>query len=203
MNKELQEKITPAEALERLLEGNKRFTSNLRINRHLMQEVIDTKKGQYPFAMIHSCIDSRVPSELVFDLGIGDAFTARVAGNVMNDDVIGSMEFACKIAGAKLIMVLGHTRCGAVSGACDDAKMGYLTGLLKKIKPAIGRVEARRKDDFKSNQEKKDAVAEENVHLTVEAILGKSEILREMKEKGEIDIVGAMYSVETGAVKLI
>ena len=142
-NSETQKEMTPDMALERLLEGNRRFTANVRANRDLMKEVEETARGQFPYAVILSCIDSRLSSELIFDLGMGDVFNARIAGNVVNDDILGSMEFACKLAGAKLIMVLGHTACGAVNGACRDAKLGLLSGLLEKIKPAIEKVEGR------------------------------------------------------------
>src|SRR5688572_30048302 len=137
LTKEMQENLTPDQALDLLKEGNKRFISNLKFNRNLLQQVNETSTGQYPFAFILSCIDSRTSSELIFDQGLGDIFSCRIAGNVLNSDILGSMEFACKVAGSKIVVVLGHTKCGAVKGACDNVQMGNLTSLLVKIKPAI------------------------------------------------------------------
>ncbi|MBL7825220.1 MAG: carbonic anhydrase, partial [Saprospiraceae bacterium] len=139
LNKEMQDLITPKEAYNLLRKGNMRFVSNLKINRNLLQQVNETRDGQHPFAVILSCIDSRTGAELVFDQGLGDIFSIRVAGNILNTDILGSMEFACKVAGAKVILVLGHTKCGAIKGACDHVELGNLTHLLQKVKPAIAK----------------------------------------------------------------
>lgn len=201
---ETQATMTPQKSLAFLLEGNQRFQNNIRINRNLIEQVTDTSTGQFPFATILSCIDSRIPTEIIFDQGIGDLFNARIAGNFVNEDILGSMEFACKLAGSKLIMVLGHTSCGAIKGACDDAQLGNLTQMLDKIKPAVNQVitdpgEARNSSniDFVNN------VSKQNVLLTVKAIKEKSPVLDEMLANGEIDIVGAMYDVESGLVAVI
>ncbi|HBL78708.1 MAG TPA: carbonic anhydrase, partial [Aequorivita sp.] len=166
------------------------------------EQVNDTSDGQFPFATILSCIDSRVSAELVFDQGLGDIFSIRIAGNFVNEDILGSMEFASKLAGTKLIVVLGHTSCGAIKGACDDAKMGNLTGMLAKIKPAVESV-SEPKDEGQRNSKNLDfvdAVAEKNVTLTIDNIRNMSPILKEMEDNNEIDIVGAMYDINTGAV---
>jgi len=201
--KETQAVMTPNSALEALREGNIRFQKNLKADRDLLDQVKDTSTGQYPFATILSCIDSRVSSELIFDQGIGDIFSARVAGNFVNEDILGSMEFACKLAGTKVILVLGHTACGAVKGACDDAKLGNLTALLSKIKPAVNAVTLP-EDKSKRNSgniEFVNNVAEKNVHLTIERILKESDVLAEMQQNGEIKIIGGMYDIHTGAVE--
>jgi len=200
--KETQATMTPAKSLETLIEGNKRFQNNLKSDRNLVEQVHDTSKGQYPFATVLSCIDSRVSSELIFDQGIGDIFSARIAGNFVNDDILGSMEFACKLAGTKLVVVLGHTACGAVKGACDDAKLGKLTGMLDKIKPAVNAVsepqEASQRNS--SNIDFVNDVAKKNVELTIAKIKSDSEVLAEMERNGEIQIVGGMYDITSGAV---
>lgn len=203
LTREIQKELTPAGALELLLEGNRRFTYNVRANRDLMREVKETGEGQFPYAVILSCIDSRLSSELIFDLGMGDVFNARIAGNIVNPDIIGSMEFACKLAGAKLIMVLGHTSCGAVKGACADAKLGLLTGLLEKIKPAIEKVESRGDVSGNNTEAYINEVARVNVLHTAVQITNESDVLSEMVEKDEIQIVCAMYDVKTGAVQLL
>ncbi|KJJ38795.1 carbonic anhydrase family protein [Aequorivita vladivostokensis] len=200
--RETQATMTPQKALQFLKEGNLRFQNNLKANRNLLEQVNDTSEGQFPFATILSCIDSRVSAELVFDQGLGDIFSVRIAGNFVNEDILGSMEFASKLAGTKLIVVLGHTSCGAVKGACDDAKMGNLTGMLAKIKPAVESV-SEPKDEGQRNSKNLDfvdAVAEKNVTLTVDNIRNMSPILKEMEDNNEIDIVGAMYDINTGAV---
>jgi len=190
---------TPKEALQQLKEGNKRFTDGKRIPRDFTQQVVTTAQGQYPYAAIVSCIDSRVPAEIVFDQGIGDIFSARLAGNIIEVDMLGSLEFACKIAKSKLIVVMGHSKCGAIMGACDGVQMGNLTTLLDKIKPVVDSVET--SDDRSSkNDEFVQEVAEKNVLWGIEAIKKNSPILKEMFDKGEIDIVGAMYNIETGKV---
>ena len=144
LTKDLQASLTPERALDILVEGNKRFVSNLRFNRNLLQQVNETSEAQYPFAIVLSCIDSRTSSELVFDQGLGDIFSVRIAGNVLNEDILGSMEFACQVAGSKLVVVLGHTKCGAIKGACNHVKLGHLTGLLSKISPALYEMEKQR-----------------------------------------------------------
>ncbi|CAI8409907.1 MAG: Carbonic anhydrase 2 [Polaribacter sejongensis] len=200
--KETQAAINPEIAIDLLKEGNKRFKSNTAIKRDLLDQVKDTSKGQYPFATILSCIDSRVSSELIFDQGIGDIFSARVAGNFVNEDILGSMEFACKLAGTKVIVVLGHTACGAVKGACDDAKLGNLTALLSKIKPAVKAVTAPTDSNLRnsSNIDFVNKVAEKNVIMTLDTIRTQSPVLKEMEEEGSIKIVGAMYDIKEGTV---
>ncbi|MEZ4793898.1 MAG: carbonic anhydrase family protein [Flavobacteriaceae bacterium] len=199
---ETQATMTPQKALNFLKEGNLRFQNNLKANRNLLQQVNETAEGQFPFATILSCIDSRVSAELVFDQGLGDIFSIRIAGNFVNQDILGSMEFACKLAGTKLIVVLGHTSCGAVKGACDHARMGNLTALINKIEPAVYAVEQPKEKELRnsSNTEFVDAVAEKNVEMTLENIRSQSVILKEMEEKGEIQIVGAMYDLSNGSV---
>lgn len=195
--KESQSNITPQEAITFLAEGNKRFVNNLKINRNLLQQVNATKDGQHPFAVILSCIDSRTSAELIFDQGLGDVFSIRIAGNIVNDDILGSMEFACKVAGAKAIVVLGHTGCGAVKGACQHVEMGHLTGLVNKIKPAVASID---KKNIATADNKIDLVAAENVHLMVAEIINRSTIIHEMMQQKQIEIVGGMYNVETGIV---
>lgn len=200
--RETQATMTPQKALQFLKEGNLRFQNNLKANRNLLEQVNDTSEGQFPFATILSCIDSRVSAELVFDQGLGDIFSVRIAGNFVNEDILGSMEFASKLAGTKLIVVLGHTSCGAIKGACDDAKLGNLTGMLAKIKPAVESI-SEPKDEGQRNSKNLDfvdAVAEKNVTLTIDNIRNMSPILKEMEDNNEIDIVGAMYDINTGAV---
>ena len=201
LNKELQQQITPAKALELLKDGNSRFVSNLKFNRNLLQQVNETTDGQWPFAVILSCIDSRTSAELIFDQGLGDIFSVRIAGNIVNEDILGSMEFACKVAGSKLIVVLGHTKCGAVKGACDHVEMGNLTALLSKLRPAIDDETTTSTNRNSKNSEFVENVAAINVRRTVEAIRDRSYLLHEMIEKGEIGICGAMYNVETGKVE--
>ena len=185
-----------------LKEGNLRFQKNLKANRNLLEQVNDTSDGQFPFATILSCIDSRVSAELVFDQGLGDIFSVRIAGNFVNEDILGSMEFACKLAGTKLIVVLGHTSCGAVKGACDKAKMGNLTKLIEKITPAVDAVTEPKNVELRnsSNLEFVDSVAVKNVQLTIDRIHEESPILSEMEKSGEIMIIGAMYDINTGEV---
>lgn len=201
--KETQATMTPEKALQFLKEGNIRFQKNLKANRNLLEQVNDTAEGQFPFATILSCIDSRVSAELVFDQGLGDIFSIRIAGNFVNQDILGSMEFACKLAGTKLIVVLGHTSCGAVKGACDHARMGNLTTLINKIEPAVYAVEEPEDKTMRnsSNLEFVDAVSKKNVEMTLENIRNQSVILNEMEKNGEIKIVGAMYDISTGGVE--
>lgn len=200
LTKELQAEITLQKAVELLKNGNKRFLDKKMAHRDLLEQVNQTSAGQYPFAVVLSCIDSRVPAEIVFDQGVGDIFSCRVAGNIVNEDVLGSMEFACKLAGSKLIMVLGHTKCGAVKGACDGAEMGNLTALLNKIKPAIEAEKTEKETRNSSNGRFVDKVAGINVHQVVEQIKEKSPILHEMVKNNEISIVGGMYDVDSGHV---
>ncbi|MGY3795357.1 carbonic anhydrase family protein [Aquimarina sp. 433] len=200
--KDTQAAITPQIALQLLKEGNERFQQKHMADRDLLDQVNDTKSGQFPFATILSCIDSRVSSELIFDQGIGDIFSARVAGNFVNEDILGSMEFACKLAGTKLVLVLGHTACGAVKGACDDAKLGNLTALLSKIKPAVAAVTepADPAERTSKNIDFVNEVAEQNVNMTIQNIKDQSEVLKEMEENGEIMIIGGMYDISNGSV---
>jgi carbonic anhydrase len=201
-NKQSQEQITPKEALYILTEGNKRFVQNLKVNRNLLEQVNDTREGQWPFAAVLSCIDSRTSAELIFDQGLGDVFSVRIAGNIINDDILGSMEFACKVAGSKFIMVLGHSNCGAIKGACDNVRLGNLTTLLEKIQPAVQAEKTFSNNRNSKNSEFVEAVAKINVHQTIDEILKRSTILREMVEGGEIGIAGAMYNVKTGEVEV-
>jgi carbonic anhydrase len=199
-NKETQANMTPKKALEFLKEGNARFMSNLKAHRNLLEQVNDTRDGQWPFATILSCIDSRTSAELIFDQGLGDIFSVRIAGNIVNTDILGSMEFACKVAGSKLVVVLGHSKCGAVKGACDHVEMGNLTELLSKIQPAIYQEKTTITERSSKNSEFVENVAEINVKRNVKSILDRSDILKQMVENGEIGIVGAMHNLETGEV---
>ena len=200
--KETQSKMTPETSLEELKNGNKRFVDRQKLNRDLMQQVSETSSGQYPFATVLSCIDSRVSSELIFDQGIGDIFSVRIAGNFVNEDILGSMEFACKLAGTKLIVVLGHTACGAVKGACDHARLGNLTALINKIEPAVDAVNEPYDQSLRnsSNIEFVNRVAEKNVDMTISEIRSSSPVLNEMEKNGEIKIIGGMYDISSGLV---
>jgi len=193
----IQENLTPQLAYQILVEGNERFVKNVKAQRNLQDQVSETSMGQFPFAVILSCIDSRVPAELVFDQGIGDVFSARVAGNIINEDILGSMEYACKVAGSKIVVVLGHTKCGAVTAACQGVELGNITALLNKIKPAV--------DVIKANTEGMldvsiDEVTKLNIELSINRIRKESPILSEMETSGEIEIIGAMYDVSSGKV---
>jgi carbonic anhydrase len=200
-NQDTQATVTPAVALQFLKEGNQRFVNNLKFNRNLLQQVNETRNGQWPFAVILSCIDSRTSAELIFDQGLGDVFSVRIAGNIANEDILGSMEFACKVAGSKLIMVLGHSKCGAVKGACDNVQMGNLTTLLSKLQPSVNNETATKENRTAANATFVENVAAINVKQTVSLIRQKSTILNDMIEKGEIGICGAMYDVEKGNVE--
>ena len=203
-NAQSQSAITPSQAIEMLKEGNARFTSKAITHRDYQSQVADTAAGQYPFAAVVSCIDSRIPTEIVFDQGIGDIFNARIAGNFVNEDILGSLEFACKVAGAKAILVMGHTSCGAVKGACDKAELGNLTQMLEKITPAVDAVDTPEGTDRSSaNAAFVDAVAVKNVELTLAKIKAESPVLNEMLEANEIDVVGAMYDVASGKVSFL
>jgi len=194
--KEIQENLTPVNAHRILVEGNRRFVDNVKAQRNLQEQVLETSEGQYPFAVILSCIDSRVPVELVFDQGIGDVFSIRVAGNVVNQDVLGSMEYGCKVAGSKIVVVLGHTKCGAVTAACQGVELGNVTALLSKIKPVVSAAE----NESKWDSDAVDEVAKKNVRHSIQEIRDNSPILLDMEGSGQIEIVGAMYSVATGEV---
>jgi carbonic anhydrase len=196
--KETQAATTPEKALQMLKDGNARFVQGKMLERDYMQQVKATGAGQFPFAAVVGCIDSRASNELIFDQGVGDIFSARVAGNFINDDMLGSLEFACAAAGAKLILVLGHTECGAVKGACDDVVLGNLTQTLANIKPAVAAVSGHESDRSSGNAAFVQAVADKNVVLTLERIRERSAILRGMADKGDIGLAGAMYDVHTG-----
>jgi carbonic anhydrase len=200
LTSEGQAAITPAKAIEMLKQGNDRFVSGDSIERDLIAQVKQTSKGQFPFAAVVSCLDSRIPPAIVFDQGIGDLFVARVAGNFVNDDILGSLEFATKLAGAKLILVMGHTECGAVKGACDAAQLGLLTTTLASINPAVKAVQGDYTPRNSQNAKFVQAVAEMNVRLTMQKLRDRSVVLREMIDKGEIGLVGAMYDVTNGKV---
>ena len=203
LTKEMQSAITPSVALEILKDGNKRFVSNLKINRNLLQQANETSDGQHPFAVILSCIDSRTSAELIFDQGLGDVFSVRIAGNIVNEDILGSMEFGCKVAGAKIIVVLGHTKCGAVKGACDNVALGNLTGLIAKIKPAVDEESVTSENRNSSNGVFVENVAELNVSLSVKNILLKSPIIADMVKNGDIGIVGGIHYIATGEVNFL
>jgi carbonic anhydrase len=197
-NKEFQNSIKPSEVAKNLMLGNKRFTDNERAPRDLLDQVNETSQGQYPVAAILSCIDSRVPVEMVFDQGIGDIFSIRIAGNTVNDDILGSLEYACKVAGAKLILVLGHTKCGAVTSACNEVELGNITQLLHKIKPAVNAVYSDTSQVTESFVKK---VTIQNVHLSIDQIRAESPIISELEQKGQIAILGGLYNVEDGKVE--
>lgn len=197
------EEITPRGALELLRRGNERFVNNLRANRDLLAQVNQTRDGQRPFAIILSCMDSRTSAELIFDQGLGDIFSVRIAGNVVNTDILGSMEFACKVAGSRLIVVLGHTRCGAVKGACDHVEMGNLTELLSKLQPAVY-AEREVKDPAQrtsANAAFVERVSALNVRRSVKSVIERSFIIEQMVESSAIGVVGGMYDIETGRVE--
>ena len=200
LTKELQESITPEQALELLSEGNKRFVGNLKANRNLLQQANETSENQHPFAIILSCIDSRTSAEIIFDQGLGDIFSVRIAGNIMNEDILGSMEFACKVAGSKIIIVLGHSNCGAIKGACDRVEMGNLTSLLAKIRPAIDEENTVIENRDSSNEEFVEKVTLINVKRTLNSIVQRSPILKEMVEKQEILLVAGVHNISTGEV---
>lgn len=199
--KNTQDNLSPKDAHGILVEGNKRFTGNLKAQRNLQDQVNETSKGQYPFAVILSCIDSRVPAELVFDQGIGDIFSVRVAGNIVNEDVLGSIEYACKVAGSKIVVVMGHSKCGAVTAACKNVELGNITPLLNKIKPAVNAVKVNSENVSEMSSTAIEEVAVLNVELSIDRIRKESPILAEMESKNEIEIVGALYDVSTGKVE--
>ncbi len=200
--KETQALITPKSAIEILKEGNKRFVNQNQLNRDLNAQVKDTAKGQFPIATVLHCIDSRVSAELIFDQGVGDIFSIRIAGNFVNEDILGSMEFACKLAGTKTVLVLGHTACGAVKGACDHARLGNLTKLIQKIEPAVDAVTEPIDKSLRTskNIDFVNEVAKKNVEMTIANIRKQSEVLKDMEDSSEISIVGGMYDIATGKV---
>lgn len=200
LTKEMQAAITPAMALTILEEGNKRFVNNLKANRNLLQQANETSDGQHPFAIILSCIDSRTSAELIFDQGLGDIFSTRIAGNIVNEDILGSMEFACKVAGSKIIVVLGHSQCGAIKGACDHVEMGNLTALLSKIRPAVEDETETKENRTSKNPTFVENVGAINVKRTVKSIIERSTILKEMIEKGEVGIIGGVHDLASGQV---
>lgn len=199
-SKETQNNLTPDMALQILKEGNGRFMNNLKANRNLLQQVNETAAGQFPFATILSCIDSRTSAELIFDQGLGDIFSIRIAGNILNEDILGSMEFATKVVGTKIIVVLGHTKCGAIVGACNHVEMGNLTTLLKKVEPAIALETVTKENRTGTNADFVFNVTEHNVHHVMKRIRKESPIIAELESNNAIKIVGGMYDVETGQV---
>jgi carbonic anhydrase len=197
ITKEMQEGISPDQAIEMLKEGNQRFLNKNEISRDLHAQVKATSGGQNPYAAVLSCIDSRVPVELAFDQGIGDIFSARVAGNIINEDILGSIEYACGVAGSKAILVLGHTKCGAVTAACQGVELGNITALLSKVKPAIKEVEER------TGEIEVEEVTKSNVQQSIVEIREKSTLLSDLEKEGKIKIVGAIYHVENGMVSFL
>ena len=195
-----QSSITPLKALTFLKEGNQRFMTNLKENANLLEQVNESRSSQFPFAIILSCIDSRTSAELIFDQGLGDIFSTRIAGNILNDDIIGSMEYACKVSGSKLIVVLGHSNCGAITGACNKVKLGHLTSLLNKVTPSIHHVMENYPELNIKSEEAINLVAQQNVVETIDEIFNRSMVLKEMYQAKEIGIVGAYYKVENGEV---
>lgn len=199
LTKEQRAKMTPEDIIAAMKRGNERFRKGERKPRNYLREQQASAKGQYPAAIILSCIDSRAPAEVILDLGIGDVFNARVAGNIENDDILGSMEFACKVAGAKVVLVMGHTACGAIKGAIDNVQLGNLTGLLARIRPAVDATVYTGERTSK-NAAFVDAVARKNVELTLAQIPNGSAVLKALQATHDVLITGAMYSVETAAV---
>jgi carbonic anhydrase len=195
--------LTPAQVLESLQRGNQRFASGRAESRDMLHDQRTTAAGQYPHAVILSCIDSRAPAEIIFDAGLGDLFNARIAGNIADEDLVGSMEFACAVAGAKLVLVMGHTSCGAIKGACDRVELGNLTGLLKKIEPAVASVRDVPGERNSKNKDFVEAVSEANVRLTVERIRDLSPILRDLENAGKIQIAGCIYDLDTGRARFL
>jgi len=202
-SKETQAELNPDLALEILKEGNDRFVKNLKANRNLLQQVNDTAQGQFPFATILSCIDSRTSAELIFDQGLGDVFSIRIAGNILNEDILGSMEFATKVVGTKIIIVLGHNKCGAIVGACNNVELGNLTALLNKVKPAIALEKETTDNRTGSNVRFVDNVTTNNVIHTIERIRRESPIILDLENTGAIKIVGAIYNVDNGRVNFL
>ena len=198
--KETQNELTPELAINLLKQGNERFVNNIKMHRNLLQQVNETSAGQFPFAAILSCIDSRTSAELIFDQGLGDILSIRIAGNILNEDILGSMEFSCKLAGSKLIVVLGHTNCGAITGACNNIVLGNITSLLNKIKPAIEQETETKTNRTDKNEVFLRNVTVNNVFITVKKVREQSSILQEMEQKGEIKIIGGLHDIDTGQV---
>jgi carbonic anhydrase len=198
--KATQDELTPQRAIDILKEGNQRFVNNIKAHRNLLEQVNETSSGQFPFAAILSCIDSRTSAELIFDQGLGDIFSIRIAGNILNEDIVGSMEFACKYAGSKLIVVLGHTKCGAIEGACNNIELGHITTLLNKVKPAIEQEIVTIDNRTGQNKTFVENVATLNVHLNVKKIKEQSTLLAAMEASQEIKIIGGLYDIDTGIV---
>lgn len=199
-SKETQENLTPEQAFKILKNGNQRFVNNLKANRNLLEQVNETSDGQYPFATILSCMDSRTSVELIFDQGLGDIFSIRVAGNVLNDDILGSMEFGTKVAGTKILLVLGHTKCGAITGACNNVEMGKLTQLLDKVHPAIASEKETKSNRTGSNESFVYNVTVNNIHLVLDQIRKQSPIIANLEKQGSVKIVGGMYDLTSGEV---
>jgi len=199
-SKETQSNLTPELAIQILKDGNDRFIKNLKANRNLLQQVNETSESQHPFATILSCIDSRTSAELIFDQGLGDIFSIRIAGNILNEDILGSMEFATEIVGTKVIVVLGHTKCGAIVGACNHVEMGNLTTLLNKIQPAIFSENQTKDNRTGSNMTFVNNVTELNVRLTLDRIRRESPIIAELENSGSIQLIGGIYDVGNGQV---
>jgi carbonic anhydrase len=199
-SKETQNNITTEKAFEILKNGNQRFVNNLKANRNLLEQVNETSEGQFPFATILSCMDSRTSVELIFDQGLGDIFSIRVAGNVLNDDILGSMEFGTKVAGTKILLVLGHTKCGAITGACDSVKMGKLTQLLNKVNPAIDAEKETKDNRTGSNESFVNNVTINNIHMVIEEIRKQSPIIADLENQGSVKIVGGLYDLTNGVV---
>jgi carbonic anhydrase len=197
---ETQASLTPMEVIQLLKDGNERFVDDEAVERNFMEQVQQTAGGQYPMAAILGCIDSRVPHEIVFDKGVGDIFSARIAGNFINTDILGSLEFATAVAGSKVIVVLGHTECGAVKGACDNVQLGNLTSTLANIAPAIYAVDEIEGSRSSANKDFVQAVADENVELTVQNIVNRSPVIRDLVRAGDLIVIGAMHDVATGEV---
>ena len=200
LHKILPQDVSPQEALKTLKEGNFRFINNLKLNRDLLEQMNDTNDGQWPFAAILSCMDSRTSAELIFDLGLGDIFSVRIAGNVISENVLGSLEYATAVVGSRLIVVLGHTNCGAVKGACDNVELGHITALLEKIKPAIAQETQTKTNRTGDNSSFVNSVSKLNAQHTAYEIVKKSEIIRKLVEDGTVGIVSAIYDVATGKV---
>ena len=200
LTRELRDAITPDSALDLLKAGNRRFINNLQADRNLLQQASATSRGQYPFATILSCIDSRTSAEIIFDQGLGDIFSVRIAGNIINDDILGSMEYACKVAGSRIIVVLGHSNCGAIKSACDSVEMGNLTALLAKIRPAVEAEKSVLENRDSGNDEFVEKVALLNVERTMQGIEQGSSILKDMLENNKILLVGGMHDIATGEV---
>lgn len=199
--KETQATVTPTKALQFLREGNERFRGSLMASRDLLKQVNETREGQFPIATVLSCIDSRTSAELIFDQGLGDIFSVRVAGPVINDDVLGSMEFATKIAGSKLVVVLGHSNCGAIKGACDHVQLGNLSTLLNKIEPSVYFERSVRSNRTSANKYFVERVTDIQVHRSVEMVIERSVVIRQLVESGQVGLIGGSYSVESGEVK--